>query len=448
MQQRRGVEALGGRSLRLRVLSSTMALLGWTTLIQPAPAHAATGLVAGYGFSEGSGTSTADSSGNGITGTLANVPAWVAGKNGTGLSFNGSTTYVDLGNPAALRLTGSVTLSAWVYETVDVGDDGQIIAKSDGGSGWQLKSSPDTGVRTFAIAITDSSGVIVQRYSNTVRALNTWYHVAGVYDASARTLSIYVNGVLDNGVLSGTIPASQLDSGANANIGRRSGGFYIRGTVDDVRVYGRALSLAEIQADMNAPVGGGGGDTTPPSTPAGLAATPVSASQVNLAWTASSDNLAVTGYSIFRNGASVGTSGTTSFSDVGLAASTAYSYTVAAYDAAGNASAQSAPASATTLPAAFDFSLSNGATSRWFGAPRSPTPSPPPSCPGPPSRCRSRLRGCPRGPRRPSRRRAAAPPAAPLSPWRRRHPRPSAPPPSPSREPRRPCPAPRPSRST
>ena len=218
---------------------------------------AATGMVAGYAFSEGSGTTTADASGSGLTGTLVGSPTWVAGRNGTGLSFNGSSTYVDLGTSAALGFTGSMTLSAWVYETANVGDDGQIVAKSDGGSGWQLKSTPDTGARTFGIAITNSSGGYVQRYSSTVRALNTWYHVAGVYDATARTLNIYVNGVLSNGTLSGTVPTSQRASTVAANIGRRTGGFNIQGIVDDVRIYGRALSAAEIQADMATPVGGG-----------------------------------------------------------------------------------------------------------------------------------------------------------------------------------------------
>ena len=108
--------------------------------------------------------------------------------------------------------------------------------------------------RTFGIAITNSSGGVLQRYSSTVRALNTWYHVAGVYDATARTLNIYVNGVLSNGVLSGTVPTSQRASTVAANIGRRAGGFNIQGIVDDVRIYGRALSVAEIQADMATPV--------------------------------------------------------------------------------------------------------------------------------------------------------------------------------------------------
>ena len=117
-------------------------------------------------------------------------------------------------------------------------------------------ASPDTGARTFAIAITNSSGGYVGRYSSSARALNTWYHVAGVYDAAAQTLNIYVNGVLNNGALFGTVPATQRASTVAANIGRRTGGFNIRGIVDDVRIYGRALSVAEIQADMAAPVGG------------------------------------------------------------------------------------------------------------------------------------------------------------------------------------------------
>jgi hypothetical protein len=224
----------------------------WT--FTTAAAATSTGLVAAYGFSEGTGTATADSSGSGITGALVGSPSWTTGRDGSGLSFNGSTTYVDLGHPAALQLTGSMTVSAWVYETANVVDDGQIIAQSDGGSGWQLKSTPDTGTRTFGFAITDPSGAIVQRYSTTVRVLNTWYYVTGVYDAPAQTLHIYVNGVLDDGVLAGAVPSSQRSSSVNANIGRRTGGFNLQGIVDNVRIYSRTLTQSEVQTDMSAPV--------------------------------------------------------------------------------------------------------------------------------------------------------------------------------------------------
>ena len=78
--------------------------------------------------------------------------------------------------------------------------------------------------------------------------------MAGVYNASAQTLDIYVNGVLDNGLLVGTVPASQLNSPVAVNIGRRSGGFYFGGVIDEVRIYNRALSQMEIQSDMITPI--------------------------------------------------------------------------------------------------------------------------------------------------------------------------------------------------
>jgi hypothetical protein len=91
-----------------------------------------------------------------------------------------------------------------------------------------------------------------------------------------------------------------------------------------------------------------GPDTAAPSVPANLTAVAASASQVNVTWTAATDNTAVTGYNVFRNGTQIGTATTNSYQDSGLAANTAYSYTVAAYDAAGNTSAQSTSMSATT----------------------------------------------------------------------------------------------------
>jgi len=83
-------------------------------------------------------------------------------------------------------------------------------------------------------------------------------------------------------------------------------------------------------------------DTTAPSTPTNLSASAVSSSQINLTWTASTDNVAVTGYQVFRNGTQVATPSTNSYNDTGLTAATAYSYTVKATDAAGNVSSASA----------------------------------------------------------------------------------------------------------
>ena len=89
-------------------------------------------------------------------------------------------------------------------------------------------------------------------------------------------------------------------------------------------------------------------DTTAPTVPTGLTANGSSTTQVDLSWIASSDNVGVTGYRVFRNGSPVATPATTAYQDTGLTPGTTYTYTVSAFDAAGNESAQSASASATT----------------------------------------------------------------------------------------------------
>lgn len=86
----------------------------------------------------------------------------------------------------------------------------------------------------------------------------------------------------------------------------------------------------------------------PPSTPTNLKATAVSSSQIDLSWTASTDNVGVAGYKVYRDGVYLESIAGTSYSDTGLNPSTSYCYTVSAYDAAGNESPQSAQACATT----------------------------------------------------------------------------------------------------
>jgi len=86
--------------------------------------------------------------------------------------------------------------------------------------------------------------------------------------------------------------------------------------------------------------------TTPPSVPTGLAGAVASATQINLTWTASTGT--VTGYNVFHNGTKVGTSTSTLYQDTGLSAGTTYTYTLSAYNAAGNTSAQSSGISIAT----------------------------------------------------------------------------------------------------
>jgi hypothetical protein len=92
-------------------------------------------------------------------------------------------------------------------------------------------------------------------------------------------------------------------------------------------------------------------EATPPTAPSGLAATPAGETAIDLSWTASTDNVGVAGYRIYRNGIQVATTTGTSYADTGLAAATTYSYSVTAYDEAGNDSPASDTVTATTAAA-------------------------------------------------------------------------------------------------
>jgi len=104
-------------------------------------------------------------------------------------------------------------------------------------------------------------------------------------------------------------------------------------------------------------------DTDPPSIPTDLIATAVSSTQIDLSWSASTDNVGVTGYNVYRGVAYLKSVTTTSASDSGLSASTSYCYTVSAYDAAGNESGKSSKVCATTLSIPVTTSPSQGTIS-------------------------------------------------------------------------------------
>ncbi|MEC0229497.1 discoidin domain-containing protein [Paenibacillus alba] len=101
-------------------------------------------------------------------------------------------------------------------------------------------------------------------------------------------------------------------------------------------------------------VGSNQGDTIAPTAPQDLTATAATYNQINLSWTASTDNIGVAGYDIYRDGAVVGTTAAKTFSDTGVKASTSYSYTVKAKDSAGNTSPASNTATVTTPAKALD----------------------------------------------------------------------------------------------
>ncbi|WP_321371052.1 fibronectin type III domain-containing protein [uncultured Desulfuromusa sp.] len=108
--------------------------------------------------------------------------------------------------------------------------------------------------------------------------------------------------------------------------------------VDD----GEYLSSDSVTVTVTAP------DTEAPSIPQNLSGIGLSGTEISLTWSPSSDNVGVSGYTIYRDGIEIGSSATPSYNDTNLAAQTLYSYTVVSYDSAGNVSAESSAVEVTT----------------------------------------------------------------------------------------------------
>src|SRR2546425_6460313 len=338
--------AMRSRSFR-EVLFAIAALLAFLTCASPVKAQAP-GLVAAYGFAEGAGTTVADSSGNNNMGTISGATWTTAGRFGSALAFNGTSAVVTVPNSTSLQLTTGMTLEAWVYPTVAPTGWRAVIDKNV--DRYYLMASSDQGNRpviggTWAAGNQNTVGP-------SVLAVNTWTHLATTFDGA--TVRLYVNGAQVASQAQTTpltTSTGTLQIGGDAYTGEN-----FAGLIDEVRIYSRALSVAEIQADMTTPVGGTPPpDTQAPTAPGTLTATAASGTQINLSWGAATDNVGVTGYRVERcqgaggvnfleNAAPTGAT----YSDPGLTANTSYSYRVRATDAAGNLGPYSNVASATT----------------------------------------------------------------------------------------------------
>src|SRR5207342_3335138 len=306
---------------------------------------APTGLVAAYSFDAGSGTTAADSSGNGNTGTLSNA-TWAgasAGKYGNALSFNGANARVNVNDSSSLDLTSGMTLEGWVKPTVVTSYRTLVVKERPGDLAYGLYANvaanrPEAQVST--------SGQRILAGTSAIPAA-TWTHLAATYDGA--TLRIYVNGTqVSSLAATGTISTS---TGALRIGGNSVWGEYFSGLIDEVRVYNRALSAAEIGQDMTTPLSPT--DTQAPTAPSNLTATGA-LSSASLSWGASSDNVGVVRYDVYRSTTSGFTPSAanriaqptgTSYNDSSLAAGSYY-YKVQAEDAAGNLSPASNEASA------------------------------------------------------------------------------------------------------
>ncbi len=290
------------------------------------------GLITGYEFEEGSGSTTADESANSLTGTLTNGPTWTNGKYGKGIQFDGTNDYIDLGNSSLFNITSAVTISAWM--NISNQTTSRVILNKGGANGsYELRGNQSSNA-TYRFILNGGTNL---NGSGSISA-NTWHHLAATYDGA--TMKVYVDGVLNNSV---AYTSSINITTSSALIGSIGSGLYFQGILDNVRIYNKALSASEVTTDMNT------SDAVLPSTPSGLSATAASSTQISLSWTASTDNVAVTGYKIYRGGSFITSVSSTPYLDTGLSPSTNYSYTVSAIDGAGNESSQSSSANTTTL---------------------------------------------------------------------------------------------------
>ncbi len=186
-----------------------------------------------------------DGSGNGYNGTVMGNPVWTTGRISGALDFSGDdAVYLNssAGTNSPLNIYNTnLTISAWVKVH---GSGGTIVARSQGGAvAYNLSATAD-----FARINTYKSGTGNWTLDTPSKlSLDTWYHIVGVFDRTADTGLIYVNGTKKAESTSMTI--DPVSNAAATKIGCRSDttDFAFDGIIDEVRIYDRALSASEVQ---------------------------------------------------------------------------------------------------------------------------------------------------------------------------------------------------------
>ncbi len=235
-------------------------------------------------FDEGAGTSAGDLSGNGNVGALQGASWTTAGKFGGALSFDGASSRLRVPDAASLDVTSALTVEAWVFPAATQGGWRAVVQKEP--DSYLLQASSDAGnLRPVGRGASDGR--------RPARCTGPTALPVGVVVTSGGCVRPDDHPPLRQRSAGGE-PRSNgrhrpIDR-AHCGSAEAAYGEYFNGRVDEVRVYRVALSQAEIQADMAAPLGGPP-DTSLPSQVSGLAASAVSSSRIDLSWSAASDNV-------------------------------------------------------------------------------------------------------------------------------------------------------------
>jgi large repetitive protein len=216
------------------------------------------GLIAAYSFDSITGTTIADQSGLGHSATASNATWTATGHSGGAVSFNGTNAWVTVTDAPDLSLTTAMTVEAWVNPAALSGWRTVIMKERPGGLAYTLYASDDNAPPAL---YTNTGAADVSAVGSNLLTLNVWTHLAGTYDGT--TVRLYVNGSL---ISSKPLSGNLVSSTSPLRIGGNSiWGEYFSGLIDDVRIYDRVLSNAEITTDMNSPVSSTNPDTTAPS---------------------------------------------------------------------------------------------------------------------------------------------------------------------------------------
>jgi len=203
------------------------------------------GLVGHWDMDEGGGSVLNDKSGNNNHGTLTNGPKWTKGKNGGALQFDGKDDYVDCGNDESLNITEAITIEAWVRHDEGGVYDG-ILQKGSFTSSfgkYEIHTTNDNKLRFILNGTTDNSVIT----SNSI-PVGLWTHIVASWDGI--TIRAYINGVVDQNT---DLFSGPLTTDSNPlRIGMYySSGFIFNGQIDEVRIYNRALTEAEVRYHYN-----------------------------------------------------------------------------------------------------------------------------------------------------------------------------------------------------
>jgi hypothetical protein len=210
---------------------------------------------------ESSGMMAADASGHGLTGSVMGGATFTPGHTGNGILVNGSTTqFVKVTDTAALELSGSWSLSLWVWLNAAPANTQMytLAAKTDamGFENYSLRIDNNygafgaTGPGSFVAQFASSTGVDKYAvYTPAAIDVGTWISVVGTWDASAGLLVLYVNGQ-PLATITDLITTPTTVSGQPFLIGNNAGHLDqgTHGILDDVRIYDVSLSAAEISA--------------------------------------------------------------------------------------------------------------------------------------------------------------------------------------------------------